>query len=133
METKEQLIDRVRWVGHFESRRQAEKSLKAVLETLARRLPRDKADRFWHYLPSGIELFVRHEKEHEKFSLDEFFDLVAELEQGTFSDAAHHSEAVIGVLQANIPAGELKDILSVLPPEYVEFFNRSRLIAGSIK
>jgi len=131
MMTHEQFIDRVQWVGHFDSKRQAEKAVRAVLETLARRLSEKEARHLWHELPPKIEIFVKHERGHEKFSLDEFFDLVAEHEGAAFPEAVHHTEAVLGVLQENISAKELEEMLSLLPEDYAAFFKRARELALS--
>lgn len=126
MMTRKQFVQRVQWVGHFDSESMAEKAIRAVLETLARRLTETEATHLWHQLPQGIELTVRHEKEHEKFSLDEFLDRVAELEGVTYQVAEHHAEAVIGVLQQNISLKGLEEMLALLPEDYADFFRRSR-------
>ena len=131
MMTREQFIDRVQWVGRFDSKRQAEKAIRAVLETLARRLTEKEARHLWHELPPKIEIFVKHERGHEKFGLDEFLDMVAEHEGVAFQDAVHHAEAVLGVLQENISPRELKEMLSLLPEDYAGFFGRARDLALS--
>jgi uncharacterized protein (DUF2267 family) len=133
MMNREQFIQRVQWVGHFDSRRQAEKSIRAVLEALARRLTEKEAGHLWHALPPGIEVSVKHERGHEKFGLDEFLDVVAENESTPFQDALHHAHAVLGVLQENLPEKELKEMLSTLPQDYADFFMRARELALSTK
>ncbi len=126
MMTKKQFIQRVQWVGHFDSENQAEKAIHNVLELLARRLTATEAGRLWHHLPRGMELSVRHEKEHEIFSLDEFIDMLAAHEGVTYPVAEHHAEAVAGVLQENISARELEEMFSLLPADYGDFFKKSR-------
>ncbi len=133
MMTRKQFIQRVQWVGHFDSESLAEKAIHVVLETLARRLTETEARHLWHQLPQGLELSVRHEKEHEKFSLDEFLDIVAEHEGVTYPVAEHHAEAVTGVLQENISPKALDEMLSLLPQDYADFFRRSRELALSSK
>ena len=126
MMTRKQFIQRVQWVGHFDSENLAEKAVHTVMEMLARRLAAEESGRLWRHLPPGMELSVRHEKEHEIFNLDEFIDMVAEREGVTYPVAEHHAEAVTGVLQENISAKELEDLLSRLPADYADFFRRSR-------
>ena len=129
----QQFLQRVQWVGHLDSLAQAEKAAKAVLKTLAKRLSEEEAKHLWHELPPGIEVSVRHERGHEKFSLDEFFDMVADQEKLTFDEAVSHSEAVLGVLQQNIHVKELDEMLSILPEDYAAFFSRARDIALASK
>ncbi len=133
MMTHKQFVQRVQWVGHFDSEGLAERAVRAVLETLARRLTAEEAGRLWHSLPAGLELSVRHEKEHEIFSLDEFLDMVAEHEGATYPAAEHHAEAVLGVLQENLSSRELGEMVSHLPADYADFFKRSRELALSSK
>ncbi|MDA8173744.1 MAG: DUF2267 domain-containing protein [Nitrospiraceae bacterium] len=129
MMSYQQFLQRIQWVGHFDSVRQAEKASKAVLKTLARRLSEQEARHLWHQLPPGIEISVKHEKGHEKFGVDEFFDMVAEQERVTFKEAINHSEAVLGALQENIPSKDMEEMLSFLPEDYATLLSRARDLA----
>lgn len=131
--THKQFVQRVQWVGHFDSESLAERAVRAVLVILARRLTAEKAGRLWRSLPPGLELSARHEKEHEIFSLDEFLDMVAEHEGVTYAAAEHHAEAVLGVLQENLPSRQTEEIFSHLPADYADFLMRSRELALSSK
>ena len=129
MFTYEQFIDRVQWVGHLDSKAQAEKAARATLEILARRIGRLEAHHLLKELPAKAASYFRHEREQERFGLDEFFDMVAEHEGVTFQEAVNHSRAVIAVLQETISKRELNGILSGLPEEYRQFFSQSALSA----
>ena len=59
--------------------------------------------------------------------------MVAEHEGVTYAAAEHHAEAVLGVLQENLPSRQTEEIFSHLPADYADFLMRSRELALSSK
>ncbi len=131
--TYEQFIDRVQWVGHLDSKAEAERAARATLEVLARRIGHKEAAHLLKDLPARIASYFRHERAAEKFGLDEFFDMVAEHEGAPFQEAIHHARAVIAVLQEQVPGAEINEILSVLTADYADFFRQSTILARTEK
>lgn len=120
----DEFIEEVRERGHLSSREEAEVAVKATLQTLAERLVGGEPHDLASQLPPGLAEYVRYDGEQERdpFSLEEFFRRVADKEETSDSDAAHHARVVMGVLQEAVTRGEIDDVRSQLPAEYAFLF-----------
>lgn len=100
----------------------AVKAIRATLETLAERLYGDEADHLAAQLPEEIGLYMQRVGRNETFTLDEFFERVAEREDVDLPEAIFHARAVISVVQDAVSAGELDDVRVQLPDEFAPLF-----------
>lgn len=106
----------------LESAAQAEKAIKAALETLSERILGNEASDLADQLPEEMGTFLRgHEGEMgEPFSLEEFYRRVSDREGVDGPTAAIHARAVFSAINAAATPGEYGDMQSNLPPDYAE-------------
>jgi uncharacterized protein (DUF2267 family) len=122
----EQFIAEVRNLAELESNEDAEKAIRAMLETLKERLAGNEPSNLAAQLPPEIAKFVEGEGRREAFSVQEFYERVAQKESTTNSEeAVKHARAVATVLQAAVTGGELEDVRSQLGNDYEELFGQS--------
>ena len=116
------------FVGHVQnrarlaSRGEALRAIRATLETLGERLAGGEAEDLAAQLPPEIGDYLREVESDGSFSLDTFFDRVAEREGTDLPVAVHHARAVVAVLQEAVSAGEMEDVRAQLPEEYNPLF-----------
>jgi uncharacterized protein (DUF2267 family) len=121
----EQFIAEVRNLAELESNEDAEKAIRATLETLRERLAGNEPSNLAAQLPPEIAPFVEGAGRREAFSVQEFYDRVAHKE-GTESEVAvKHARAVATVLQTAVTGGDLEDVRSQLGNDYEELFGQS--------
>lgn len=117
--THDQFIGEVQNRGHLSSREDAERAVRATLETLAERLAGGEADHLAAQLPHELGEHLRREGDSvERLSLDDFYRRVSEREGNEHPEAVHHAKAVIGVLREAVSEGEFGDVESQLPEEF---------------
>lgn len=97
-------------------------AIRATLTTLSERLHHGEATDLAAQLPDEIGAFLRDTKTDERFSLDEFFQRVAERAGIDKPDAAYHARAVVSVLQEAATRGEMENVRSQLPESYAPLF-----------
>lgn len=120
----DEFIGQVQHRAKLASRGEAEVATRAVLETLGERLlgnePADAAAQ----LPKGIAGYLNHAWSGigEPFSIDEFFRRVSQRGEIDLSDAIYQSRVVIEVLQEALDRGEIEDIRSQLPQDFLTLF-----------
>lgn len=105
---------------------EAVKVTRTVLETLAERLFNNEAEHLAAQLPEEIGRFLTESADKYKYTLDEFFDRIAEKEDVRKPTAIYHARVVLEVLREAVSFGELEDVLSQLPEEFDEL-----MLAGS--
>lgn len=117
------------FIGQVQSRARvaflgdAVKATRAVLETLAERLPLDEVKELAAQLPSEIAYYLRQRAGFlEKFGLNDFFKRVSVREPADLPVATYHARVVISVLKDAVMQGEIEDILQQLPPEFAPLF-----------
>ena len=120
----DEFIGQVQSRAHLASRGEAERAAEATLKTLAERVAGGEAHHLSDQLPEPL---ARHVEEAtveraEEFSLDEFFQRVAQKEGVEPADAAFHARAVLEVWQEAVTAGQVEDVRSQLPQEYAPLF-----------
>jgi uncharacterized protein (DUF2267 family) len=104
---------------------EAARAICATLETLGERLSEGEAMNVAAQLPPGIGDYLRLARENEqRFSLDEFFERVAERSGAgvDMPEAVYQTRAVITVLQEAVTPGQLAKMRAQLPDEYNPLF-----------
>lgn len=74
-------------------------------------------------LPGEIASYLQGGKS-ESIGLKEFFERVGKREGITAAEAEQHARAVLSVLSEAVTQGEIEDICSQLPVEYLALFGR---------
>ena|SRR5215211_1313020 len=118
----ERFIAEVKDLGELGSNEDAEAATRATLETLKERLAGNEPSNLAAQLPPEIAPFVEGEGGREAFSVEEFYDRVAQREGAGRDEAVRHARAVATVLQTAVTGGELDDVRSQLGNEYGELF-----------
>ncbi len=121
----EQFVAEVKNLAELDTNEDAEKVIRATLETLKERLAGNEPSNLAAQLPPEIAVFVRGDGGREAFSVQEFYERVAEKEGTTNSEeAVKHARAVATVLQTAVSGGELEDVRSQLGNDYEELFGQ---------
>ena len=121
----EQFIAEVRNLAELYSTEDAEKAIRATLETLKERLAGNEPSNLAAQLPPEVAVFVEGDGGREAFSVLEFYERVAEKEDTNSEEAVKHARAVATVLQTAVTGGELEDVRSQLGNDYEELFGQS--------
>ena len=121
----EQFIAEVRNLAELDTNEDAKKAIRATLETLKERLAGNEPSNLAAQLPPEIAVFVEGEGGREAFSVQEFYERVAEKEGANSEEAVKHARAVATVLQTAVTGGELEDVRSQLGNDYEELFGQS--------
>jgi uncharacterized protein (DUF2267 family) len=121
----EQFIAEVRNLAEVDSTEDAKKAVRATLETLKERLAGNEPSNLAAQLPPEVAVFVEGEGGREAFSVQEFYERVAEKEGANSEEAVKHARAVATVLQTAVTGGELEDLRSQLGNDYKELFGQS--------
>ncbi|MBV9231191.1 MAG: DUF2267 domain-containing protein [Chloroflexi bacterium] len=120
----DEFIAKVRDRARLASNLEAERAIKATLETLAERLGSNEAKDLAAQLPDELAMYMAppFAGREERFSLDEFFQRVSEREGVAIVDADYHSRVVIGLLAESVTMGEIEDIRAQLPADFAKLF-----------
>ena len=120
----EQFIAEVKNLAELDNDEDAQKAVRATLETLRERLAGEEPSDLAAQLPPEIAPYVEGDGGRESFSVEEFYDRVAQKE-GVFNDEAiRHARAVATVLQTAVTGGELEDVRSQLGNDYEKLFGQ---------
>ncbi len=120
----EEFTNTVQTVADMSSREEAEKAIRAALETLSERMVGNEASELAAQLPAEISQSLRGREGEtgERFSLEEFYQRVSQREGVDAPTAAMHAKAVFATINSAVTAGEYEDMKSNLPEEYKELF-----------
>jgi uncharacterized protein (DUF2267 family) len=121
----EQVIAEVRNLAELDSNEDAKKAIRATLETLKERLAGNEPANLAAQLPPEVANFVEGVGGREAFSVQEFYERVAQKEGTDREEAVKHARAVATVLQTAVTGGELEDVRSQLGNDYEELFGQS--------
>ena len=121
----EQFIAEVKNLAELDSNEEAQKTVRATLETLRERLVGNEPADLAAQLPPEIAPFVEGTGGREAFSVQEFYERVAHKEGTKSEEAVKHARAVATVLQTAVTGGELEDIRSQLGNGYEELFGQT--------
>lgn len=119
---QDEFVARVRELAELETNEEAERAVRATLETLRERLAGNEPNNLADQLPPEIAEPLRGEGGRDNFSLAEFYRRVSEKEGTEEPEAIRHARAVAAVLQAAVTTGEMDDVRDQLKPEYAELF-----------
>ena len=104
-------------------RDQAEKAVRATLNTLAERLkggePKDLASQLPEELKETV-LLTAGRGSGMRIPVPDFIEIVADREGASPDEARKHIEAVMGTLRDAVTEGEFDDVMAQLDPEYQE-------------
>ncbi len=122
----ERFIAEVGDLAELDSNEDAKTAVRATLETLKERLAGNEPSNLAAQLPPEIAIFVEGDGGREAFSVQEFYERVAQKEGTTNSEeAVKHARAVSTVLQTAVTGGELEDVRSQLGNDYEELFGQT--------
>lgn len=121
----DEFVEQVQDRSGIDAREQAERAIRATLETLAARITGGEANELADTLPSEIGVYLRswEHEEAQDFDLEEFFARVSRLEEVDRSAAERHSRAVMQIVQKAAGADEAHDLSAQLPAEYRTLFS----------
>jgi uncharacterized protein (DUF2267 family) len=120
----EQFIAEVKNLAELDSNEGAERATRATLETLKERLAGNEPSNLAAQLPPEIAPYVEGDGGREAFSVEEFYDRVAQKEGVSHDEAVRHARAVATVVQTAVTGGELDDVRSQLGDDYEELFGQ---------
>lgn len=117
---RNEFIKHVQSVAQLGSQDEAERAVRATLETLAERIVGDEAKDLASQLPSelGEYLHGREGENGQSFSLQEFYQRVTQKERVDPVTAATHARAVFSVLNVAVEPGEFADVVANLSKDY---------------
>jgi uncharacterized protein (DUF2267 family) len=121
----EQFIAEVKNLAELDAEEDARKAIGATLETLRERLAGEEPSNLAAQLPPEIAPYVEGEGGGESFSVEEFYERVAQKEGVGKEEAVRHTRAVATVVQTAVTGGELDDVRSQLGDGYKELFGQS--------
>ncbi len=120
----EQFIAEVRNLAELESNEDAQKAIRVTLQTLKERLAGNEPSNLAAQLPPEVSGFVEGDGGQEAFSVQGFYERVAQREGVGTDEAIRHARAVATVLQTAVTEGELEDVRSQLSDDYEELFGQ---------
>jgi erythromycin esterase-like protein len=106
----ERFIAEVKNLAELGSNEEARKATYATLETLKERLAGNEPSNLAAQLPPEVAPYVEGHRGREAFSVQEFYDRVAQKESVGHDEAVRHTRAVATVVQAAVTGGELEDV-----------------------
>jgi uncharacterized protein (DUF2267 family) len=120
----DEFIAQVQRRADLSTKDEAERAIRATLETLAGRLAGGEAKDLAAQLPPEIAIYLQQPLvgAGEDFSLDEFFRLVSEREGIELAEASFHARVVLGLLTEAVTMGEIEDVRAQLPAEFRQLF-----------
>jgi uncharacterized protein (DUF2267 family) len=120
----DQFIGQVQHRAQLSSRGDAERAVRATLETLAERLTGGEAKDLAAQLPRELGEHLRRATFDSSLhlSLREFYRRVAEREGVDVAKAAYHARVVVEVLGEAVSLGEMRDVRAQLPAEFDPLF-----------
>lgn len=117
-----EFVANVRELAEVSSNEEAEKAIRATLETLRERLAGQEPQNLASQLPGDLGEPLNGTGGQDNFSLGEFYERVSQKEGVGADEAGRHARAVAAVIQTAVTAGELEDVRSQLKDDYDELF-----------
>lgn len=119
----DEFVGNVQNRGRMASSGEAVTAIRATLKTLGQRLHGGAAENLAAQLPKEVGVYLDSvSDEDEVFSVDEFFDRVAEVSETNKPQAVYHARAVLSVLQDAVSQGEIDKMMDQLPEEWDPLF-----------
>ena len=117
-----EFVANVRELAEVSSNEEAEKAIRATLETLRERLAGQEPQNLASQLPGDLGEPLNGTGGQDNFSLGEFYERVGQKEGVSTDEAGRHARAVTAVIQTAVTTGELEDVRSQLKDDYDELF-----------
>ncbi len=118
----DEFVGEVQHRARLASEGEAIRAISATFQALGERLYGGEVENLAAQLPREISAYLQTAQEQTSYSLDEFFEKVAEYEELDLPESVHHTRAVIDVMQDAVSAGEMRDVRAQLPEEYDALF-----------
>ena len=121
---RDEFIARVKDLAEVQTNEEAERAIRATLETLRERLAGNEPNNLADQLPPEIADPLRGEGGRDGFSLAEFYRRVADKEGVEEPEAIRHARAVATVMEEAVTTGEMDHVRDQLKDEYTELFGQ---------
>lgn len=121
---KDEFVGRVMELAEIGTRDEAERVIRATLSTLRERLAGNEPRNLGAQLPGDLGEALDGEGGRDNFSLEEFYERVAEKEGVGVEKATVHARAVAATLQTAVTTGEMDNVRGQLKPEYSRLFGQ---------
>ncbi len=105
--------------GQFETEADAEKAMQVVFSALAERLTGAQLEQLSGFLPIELRRYLQQGKLPSEVS-DDLLGILRRKEGMDATVAGYHARAVLSGVIATLPAGDLPEILSMLPGDVRE-------------
>lgn len=113
----DEFVGEIQHRAHLPSRGAAETAIRATLETLAERIPEATAHHLADQLPHELGHHLRSGKASH-LSLGEFYEHVADREEGDCSTAAFHARVVLTLVAEVVSPGIMSKVRRELPRDF---------------
>jgi uncharacterized protein (DUF2267 family) len=120
-----EFVQKVQEYASLENQADAIKVTQATLETMSERLPRTHREHLAAQLPGELKVYLPKQQHMVYLLLEEFYGRIGNRANVSYQHAVKYARAVARVLREAVAPGELEDILSGLPNDYLEVFGRS--------
>ena len=117
-----EFVANVRDLAEVSSNEEAEKAVRATLETLRERLAGQEPQNLASQLPGDLGEPLNGTGGQDNFDVGEFYERVSQKEGVSADEAVRHARAVTAVLQTAVTTGELEDVRDQLTDDYNELF-----------
>ena len=121
---QDEFTARVKDLAEVQTNEEAERAIRATLETLRERLAGNEPNNLADQLPPEIADPLRCEGGRDGFSLAEFYRRVADKEGVKEPEAIRHARAVATVMEEAVTTGEMDHVRDQLKDEYTELFGQ---------
>ena len=120
----DEFIAQVQRRADLNSRDEADRAVRATLETLGERLAGGEAKDLASQLPPEIASYLEQPLAGagESYTLNEFFQRVSDREGVALPEGTFHARVVIGLISEVVTMGEIENVRAQLPVEFRELF-----------
>ena len=120
----DEFIAWVRNLAEVHTNEEAERAIRATLETLRERLAGNEPNNPANQLSPETADPLRAEGGRDSFSLAEFYRRVADKEGVEELEAIRHARAVVTVTEESVTTGEMGHVRDQVNPDYTELFGQ---------
>lgn len=118
----DEFVGKVQHRAKMPSSMEAVNAIRATLMTLGERLAGGESGDLAAQLPKEIGTYLLYPDKTESYTLKEFLERVAELEDIDYPDAVYHARAVIETVDEAVSEGQIDHVLDQLPEEFDTLF-----------
>lgn len=118
--THDEFVGHVANFAHLPSRGDAERIIRATLETLGERLQKPAAEHLAAQLPRELRRHLQVAGHFEHLTLQDFYKRVAEREGSDVEKAIFHTHVVLDVVREAVTPGAFRKFQKQLPQDFQE-------------